>query len=84
MNDGVKMAFVGVRLLAIIWFTFGLWLLTANIIESYSELNPAYLNYFFMSQLLRPMLALVIGGVLYVFAGVFSRRVAGGIEKKQK
>lgn len=69
-----------IRLLGLVWLTLGAWLLIANIAESAYEFNPAYLKFYFYSQLLRPLLALAIGVLLMVCSKRLSRWLGKGLE----
>lgn len=53
-------AILGVRLVAFFFLILGVWLLLANIFESASSFNPAYLGYYIQSQLIRPLILIGI------------------------
>lgn len=74
-------AVVGVRLWALAVFTVGLWVLAGNVLDSLVEFNPAYLRYYAMSQLMRPLLAMVLGVMLGLGSRKLGRCLARGLDK---
>lgn len=70
-------AYVVVRLLALFWGVLGVWLLLPNLLETYREFNPSYWEHYFLSQLLRPLLALGLGCGLWIRARQLARCVVG-------
>ncbi len=58
-------AVIGVRLIALLFICGGVLLLLGNVLETAWDFNPNYLGYYFATQLLRPVLAIVLGSSLY-------------------
>lgn len=57
-----EFSIIGVRLLALLFFSMGMVWLIGNVLETAWDFNPNYLGYYAATQLLRPSL-LVLGGV---------------------
>lgn len=62
-------AVIGVRLIALLFICGGLLLMLGNVFETAWDFNPNYLGYYFATQLLRPVLSMIVGGVLYALSG---------------
>ena len=58
-------AVIGVRLIALLFICGGVLLLLGNVLETAWDFNPNYLGYYFATQLLRPVLAIALGALLY-------------------
>ncbi|MCC5806310.1 MAG: hypothetical protein JJU00_08270 [Opitutales bacterium] len=69
-------AAVLLRVGAILIIVTALWQSLANTAESVFEIDPSYLGYYFRQNLLRPLIGLALGVVLFVFAGPLARRCA--------
>jgi hypothetical protein len=76
MKEYQNRAILAVRLLAVFFFLFGIWLLLANVIESVAEFNPTYFLYYFKSQLLRPSLACGLSILLYLSSAKVGRWIS--------
>lgn len=79
MNTTTAHAILGVRLLALLFGALGMWLLTANLLESFSEFNPSYLGYFILSQVARPLVSVVIGLALWALSKPIGKLVVRGL-----
>lgn len=79
MNSTTANAILGVRLWALFFATLGLWLLSANLIESAGDFNPAYWGYFVVSQVARPLASIILGGLLCAFSRPLGRGLARGL-----
>ncbi len=66
---------VGVRLLGLLMAAAGFWQLAGNVLETWRDFDPSYAGYYFSSQLMRPLLGVGLGLLLWVF----SRRIGGRI-----
>jgi len=82
MGKNTSAAILAVRLLGLFWFVAGLWMLAANILESATAFNPAYIGYYLQSQALRPLLAIGIGVGLMFFACTLGRLLGRGLDSK--
>jgi len=80
MGKYTSAAVLAVRLLGLFWFTAGLWMLAANVVESATEFNPTFIGYYLQSQALRPLLAIGLGVGLMFFARMLGRWMARGLE----
>jgi hypothetical protein len=80
MRKYTAAAVLAVRLLGLFWITAGLWMLAANLIESATEFDPSFPGYYLQSQALRPILAMVLGALLWFFSGRLGRRAARGLD----
>ena len=80
MGKSTSAAILTVRLLGLFWLVAGLWMLAANIIESATEFNPSFIGYYFQSQMLRPLLAMGLGVLLFIFSRRLGRRLARGLD----
>lgn len=72
-------AIFAVRLLGLIFLLLGLWQGTANLIDGWMEFDPSYLGYFLRSQLLRPVIALLLGMALIAGSRPLARRLTHGL-----
>ena len=72
-------ATLGVRLLALLFVTVGLWQGAANVIASATEFDPTYAGHYFQEELLRPVLAVALGAALAVCSRALGRRLARGL-----
>lgn len=79
MTSSEKQATVGVRLLGLFFFMVGFWMLIGNVIDSIGDFNPAYIGYYVLSELVRPVLACAIGLLLWWRARSLARRMARGL-----
>jgi len=79
MNQTTAYAILGVRLCALFFGALGLWLLAANLIESFSEFNPAYIVYFVLSQVVRPLAAIFLGLLLWLLSKPLGKRISRGL-----
>jgi hypothetical protein len=84
MGKYAAAAVLAVRLLGLAWMVAGLWLLAANFIESAGEFDPSFIGYYFLSQALRPLLAVVAGLLLWLLARPLGRRAARGLDADEK
>jgi len=80
MGKSTSAAILAVRLLGLFWLVAGLWMLAANVIESATEFNPSFIGYYLQSQLLRPLLAVGVGLMLFIFSRRLGRRLARGLD----
>jgi len=80
MGKSTSAAILAVRLLGLFWLVAGLWMLVANVIESATEFNPSFVGYYLQSQLLRPLLAVGVGLLLFIFSRPLGRRLARGLD----
>lgn len=79
MNTITAHAILGVRLCALFFGALGLWLLVANLVESFSEFNPSYLGYFLLSQVARPLAAIVLGLLLWLLSKPVGKLLGRGL-----
>jgi len=68
-------AVIGVRLIALLFVSGGVLLLLGNVLETAWDFNPNYLGYYFATQLLRPLLTLLTGAVLYATSGKIAQAI---------
>ena len=71
-----------VRVLALIFVLVGTWMLVCNLIESLAEFNPAYCYYYFETQLLRPLVAILLGLALYRWSRKVGRILLRGLDEE--
>lgn len=64
------------RVGAVFLMLTALWQLVANIADSIFDVDPSYLGHYFQQNLLRPLIGLILGAVLFLFAGPVARRCA--------
>ncbi len=69
-------AAVLLRVGAVLIILAALWQMLANAAESVFEVDPSYLGYYFRQNLLRPLIGLVLGLLLFFLAGPLARRCA--------
>ena len=81
LKEDSRAAFV-VRVLALLIVLTGLWMLVCNLIESVAEFNPTYAYYYFETQLLRPLLAIILGIVLFKSSRIVGRLLLRGLDKE--
>lgn len=75
-DSGLNHGQLGVRLLSIYFIVRGLWVLTSNVLGSIPEFDPNYFGYYFYTQMLYPIVGIVLGSVLYVLAPTLGRRIS--------
>jgi len=75
-------AIIALRILAVIWISVGSFQAIANLIDGFRAFDPTYLGHFFMSQLLRPTLAIAFGVVIAALSGPLGRRIAARVQDK--
>lgn len=73
-------AILAIRVIGVLLVVLGLWQLIANIIESIREFDPTYWWYYVQSELLRPLLGIFIGKLLYWFSKPMGALLAKGLE----
>jgi NAD(P)-dependent dehydrogenase (short-subunit alcohol dehydrogenase family) len=76
MMNKVEFATIGLRLLGVVMIAGGFVLLVANVLESAWDFNPNYLGFFFMTQLLRPMLWMAGGSLLLISSKIIGKLIA--------
>ena len=79
MNPITVRAILGVRLCALFFGALGMWLLTANVIESAGDFNPAYWGYYLKSQIARPTVAIILGALLLLLSRPLGRLIGQGL-----
>ena len=79
MPDLTALATLLVRLLGCTLVLLGFGQAVANLFEGFIGFDPTYLGHFFTSQLLRPALALLGGGVLLLGAKPLGRWLSRGL-----
>ncbi|GHB97136.1 hypothetical protein [Cerasicoccus arenae] len=79
MNSTTAHAILGVRLCALFIGVLGLWLLVANLVEGFGDFNPSYIAYFLVNQVARPLIAVVLGLLLWAFSGPLGRLLGRGL-----
>ncbi|WP_309386757.1 hypothetical protein [Cerasicoccus frondis] len=79
MNSTTAHAILGVRLCALFLGVLGLWLLVANLIEGASDFNPTYLGYFVLTQVARPLSAIVLAALLWALSKPIGRLLGRGL-----
>ncbi len=80
MREWEKRSVLSVRLLSLAIILYGAITLAASVADSIGEFNPAYLQHYFMTQLLRPLLWLLSGIVLRLISRPLGRRLAHGLD----
>lgn len=70
------LVFSGLRLIAVTCLLGGLLNATFGLVDSWHRFDPNYLGTFFSSTILRPLLLLISGCVLYSLAGPWARRMS--------
>jgi NAD(P)-dependent dehydrogenase (short-subunit alcohol dehydrogenase family) len=76
MMSKVEFATIGLRILGVLMVAVGLVLLVANVLESAWDFNPNYLGFYFMTQLLRPMLWAAGGALVLVSSKIVGKLIA--------
>ena len=61
-----------VRLIGFVFVVWGLWSLLANIAQTYHQVDWIYFDLFFVSRIIPPLLAIIMGKIIWWF----SRRIA--------
>ena len=79
LKQDLRAAFV-VRVLALMFVLIGTWMLVCNLIESIAEFNPVYAYYYFETQLLRPLVAIILGLVLFILSQSVGRLLLRGLK----
>lgn len=64
------------RVGAVFLILTALWQLLGNIADSVFAVDPSYLGHYFQQNLLRPLIGLVLGICLFLFAEPVARRCA--------
>lgn len=80
MSHYQKYAALGIRLIALFWASLGLWMLLSNVIESAGDFNPSYWVFYLKTQVLRPALAIILGGLLCLLSTRMSKVTARGLD----
>ncbi len=73
-------AILSIRILALLLIVVGAGQLLANVIESIREFDPTYWWYYVQSEMLRPLLAIIFGKLLYLFSKPLGKLLASGID----
>jgi uncharacterized protein YggT (Ycf19 family) len=69
------LALILVKILGLSLILGGLIVMIANVVESLPGFDPNYPGYYFMSELLRPFLAILSGTVLWFSGRCIARRI---------
>lgn len=72
-DSNLRIAQIGVRLLALYFIVQGLWLLIHNLIGSIPKFDPNYLGHYFYTQMLYPLIGILLGCALYALAPALGR-----------
>ncbi len=66
-----------IRIIGFVFVLFGLWMLVANVIESWGKVSPVFFMSYLQSQIFRPVLAILMGLCTMVFSGPITRMFLG-------
>lgn len=69
-----------VRIIAFLFVVIGAGQLLANVIESIREFDPTYWWYYVQSEMLRPLIAIISGKVIFFFSKPLGKLLARGID----
>lgn len=72
-------AILSIRLLALLFLAFAFWQGLVNLIETWRDFDPSYLGYFLENLLLRPVLAALVGALLWLFSRPLGKWLGGDL-----
>jgi hypothetical protein len=68
---------LAVRLIGFFFVLLGLWMLVSNLVESWGKVSLVFWLSYLQAQILRPLLAVVLGFLTMALAGPLGRLLAG-------
>ncbi len=83
IDRGMKietLAVAGLRLFGVIGVFIFLWCLVVALATGMSDFNPTYIGYFFIKQLLSPLLGLVFSILLFSSSRTLGKWIAKGLD----
>lgn len=76
MMEPHVLATIGVRLLALSLVSVSVSWMVGNVALSVTQVNPAYLGYYFATQLARPLIVIVVAAALWVGSRTIGKWIA--------
>ena len=68
-----------IRLFGFVLLVLSVWQLLTGLVQSFGEVDPTYLGYFFQKVLVGPVLGLGIGGFLLASGSILGRWLSRGL-----
>ncbi len=84
MSQSAKLATLAVRSSALYIICLGIWQLLGNVADTFRDIDPSYISYYFQSQLARPLLGMLTGCVMWLLSRPLGRLVARGLDNDVK